>query len=74
MGKKGKPDSFLPLPALSLFGSRSISRAAKTANSVVGLSLNRNQTETLATQGNLTLFLKVRVRNLEVTYSFDKMN
>ena len=43
----GKKVSFfpLPLPPLSFFGSRFISQAAKT-----GLSLLRNQTETLATQ------------------------
>ena len=43
----GKKVSFLPLPLppLSFFGSRFISRAAKP-----GLSLLRNQTKTLATQ------------------------
>ena len=46
-GGVGKKVSFLPLPLppLSFFGSRFISRAAKT-----GLSLLRNQTKTLATQ------------------------
>ena len=41
----GGEESKETLPPLSFFGSRFISRAAKT-----GLSLHRNQTETLATQ------------------------
>ena len=48
--KEGNSVSFLPLPLppLSFFGSHFISRAAKT-----GLSLLRNQLETLATQARL---------------------
>ena len=50
--KEGK---FLPLllPSLSFFGSRFISREAKTENPVPRLSLLPNQTETLATQATL---------------------
>ena len=46
-GREERKETFLslPLPPFSFFGSRFISRAAKT-----GLSLLRNQTETLATQ------------------------
>ena len=44
--------SFLPLPPISVFGSHFISRAAKT-----GLSLLRNQMETLAMQANNELFV-----------------
>ena len=46
MEKKSK-DSF------SFFGSRSISRAVKTENSVLRSFLIRNQTETLATQARI---------------------
>ena len=38
--------------ALSFFGSRFISRAAKTTNPFLGPSLLRNQTETLSMQAN----------------------
>ena len=46
-GREERKETFLPLPLspFSFFGSRFISRAAKT-----GLSLLRNQTETFATQ------------------------
>ena len=50
-------NSFLPLPhpPLLFFASRFISRAAKTENSFLGLSLLRNSTETIATQAKVRL-------------------
>ena len=46
----------LPLPALSVFGSRFISRSAKTENPVPR-SLHQNQTETLATLARIASYI-----------------
>ena len=51
----GRKEGFLPSlppPPLSFFGSRFISRAVKTESPFLGISLLRNQTETLATQAS----------------------
>ena len=53
VGKKGRKCS--PSPLFPFFGSRFISRAAKTENLVLGHSLLRNSTETLVTQATISL-------------------
>ena len=55
VGKKGRIPLPLPLPPLSFFGSRFISRTVKTENPYPRSFLLRNQNETLATQGTSKL-------------------
>ena len=55
VGKKGRKCS--PSPLFPFFGSRFISRAAKTENLVLGHSLLRNSTETLVTVTQATISL-----------------
>ena len=52
VGKKGRKRS--PSPLFPFFGSRFISRAAKTENLVLGHSLLQNSRETLVTQATIS--------------------